>query len=120
MNSSRGRVECPIVKKIELSFDPIEHASFMKGDVIGLITLDLVLRFFACRVMDIAFVIHVGAMDLHYFPAGAASFRIPPHVTSYPEFPLHDAGPGDGHFFQIWGDMGAARKHATSPIPVAK
>jgi len=89
MNSSTGRVECPIVKKIELSSDPVEHASLVKGDVIGRITFDLVLRFFSCRVMDIAFVIHVHAMNLHDPPARSASFRIPPHVTTDPECFLH-------------------------------
>jgi hypothetical protein len=67
----------------------LEDSSLVQSDVIGLVTLDFVLRLIFCRVMNVAFVIHFLAMDLDDLAANAARVGVPPHVASHSEFLRH-------------------------------
>jgi hypothetical protein len=52
----------------------------MNRYVIGLVTLDLVLRVILARVVDITLVVHVRRMYPHDAAAYPAGFRVPAHV----------------------------------------
>ena len=56
--------------------------ALVHGDMIGLIALDLVLRIVLARVMDVAFVVHVGRMHLYDMAADPASFGVPGYVIA--------------------------------------
>src|ERR1017187_1482189 len=55
----------------------------MHRDVIGFVTLDLVLRIVRARVMGVTLVVGVFLMHLGDFAAHKARFGIPAHVIAY-------------------------------------
>ena len=73
---------------------PPQRPTLVQGDVIGLVALDLILRFVGARVMDIAFVVHVFGVHADDLAAHPAGFRIPADVIADLECSGHaDAAP---------------------------
>ena len=62
----------------------------MEGDVVGLVTLDFVLRYAPARMVNVAFVIDVSSVDFDYFSVHPARFRIPAYVIADFERSSHD------------------------------
>jgi hypothetical protein len=65
----------------------------MHRDMVGLVALDLVLRFFIARVMGITFPKNVFGMHLGDFSTDMASLRVPRYVVSNLESLRHIAPP---------------------------
>jgi hypothetical protein len=57
-------------------------SSLVQGDVIGLITPDLVLRIILARMMDVAFVVHIRGVHLADPTPDATSLGAPAHVIA--------------------------------------
>ena len=55
----------------------LQRGSFVQGDVVTLVALDLVLGNTPARVMDITFIRYVFYVHLHYPAADVAGFGIP-------------------------------------------
>src|SRR4029077_14847119 len=61
-----------------------QRAPLVQGYVLRLVALDLVLRFFAARVMDVALVVHVAGVYAHDSAADPPGLGVPAHVI--PDF----------------------------------
>jgi hypothetical protein len=71
------------------SINLVQHRSFMQGNVIGLVALDLELRIIFAGMMRITFVFRIARVYLDY-PAGhMAGFGIPADAIADPEFFAH-------------------------------
>lgn len=72
------------------SVDEPQCLSLVQCNVIGLITLDLVLRIVLTCVMDVAFVVHIARMHSHDVATDPTSLGIPGHVIANFECLSHE------------------------------
>jgi hypothetical protein len=70
----------------ELPAGEFQGRSLMQGDVVGLVTLDLILRLVLARMMDISFVVHIFRMHLDNAAADPPGFRVPGDMIVLFEF----------------------------------
>lgn len=63
--------------------------TFVQRDVIGFVALNLVLRIFLARVMNVAFVVHIARVHPNNTAADPARFRVPSDVVANVECCLH-------------------------------
>jgi hypothetical protein len=70
-----------------------QYRSLMQGEVIGLITLDFILRFIRAGMMNVTFVGDVASMHFHDFSMHPPGFRIPAHAIANLERLRHDSPP---------------------------
>jgi hypothetical protein len=59
-----------------------QRTALMHRDVIGLITLNLVLRVIDTTAVGVTFVLHIFCVHLDYFALHVARLRVPTHVVS--------------------------------------
>src|SRR5665213_1061735 len=71
------------------SIDLVQGRALMHRDMIGLVTLDLVLRILRARVMGVTLIVGVFLVHLSDFAAHVARFGIPAHVIAYFELRTH-------------------------------
>ena len=67
-----------------------QRATFVHRDMVGLVTLDLVLWIVHARVMGVPLVVGVFCMHLDDLAAHVAGLRIPGHVIAHLESRRHD------------------------------
>src|SRR5699024_6764486 len=111
VNAFSDRFECPIVSSRAVrrrpgscllttsmpescpsSFvDQMQGAALVGGDVIGLVALDLVLRFLRRSTATVDLVVEVGGVDLRDGPRDLPGLGVPSHMVTDREFARHDS-----------------------------
>src|SRR5699024_3821009 len=71
--------------------DQMQGAALVGGDVIGLVALDLVLRFLRRSTATVALVVEVGGVDLRDGPRDLPGLGVPSHMVTDREFARHDS-----------------------------
>src|SRR5699024_1345013 len=69
----------------------MQGAALVGGDVIGLVALDLVLRFLRRSTATVALVVEVGGVDLRDGPRDLPGLGVPSHMVTDREFAHHDS-----------------------------
>src|SRR5690554_7169442 len=81
-NSSSGCVEWPTVSISGSVIEERHRTALVRGDVIGLVARDLVLRIVIAGTMRVTLVVEVGRVHLRDPPAHATRLRVPADVIS--------------------------------------
>src|SRR5579875_307703 len=84
-----------------------QRRALMQSDVISLVASDLILWLAGGGMMNVAFIIDIGRMDLDNDTAHAACLRVPAHMVSDLESLRH--GFSSGIHFPAWQNAGTAR-----------
>ncbi len=89
--SRRSRHGVPHLEMRVSNPQPSQCRSFVDGDMIGLVALNLVLRIVLARAMGVAFVIKVRGADPYDRATDLTSLRVPCHVITELKSFGHDA-----------------------------
>src|SRR5690606_20494694 len=81
-NSSSGCVEWPTVRISGSVIDERQRAALVRGDVIGLVARDLVLRVVIAGTMRVPLVVELGGVHVRDAAAHPTRHRVPPAVVS--------------------------------------
>src|SRR5450830_1392543 len=92
-----------------------QHRRFVQGDVVGLVTLDFILRLVRGGMVYVTFVVDVTSVHFDDFPAHPSGFRIPTHVIAYLERLDHLKA-----IFSIIRNADMAAEHQFSALPPAE
>src|SRR5699024_323246 len=71
--------------------DQMQGTALVGCDVIGLVALDLVLRFLRRSATTVALVVEVGGVDLRDGPRDLPGLGVPSHMVTDREFARHDS-----------------------------
>src|SRR5690606_38749338 len=92
-NSSIGCVECPTVSTVASVIEQGERTALVRGDVVGPVALDLVLRIVLVGPPGVTVVIEIGRVHPRDPAADAAGLGVPCDVIADPEPMRHGPAP---------------------------
>jgi hypothetical protein len=87
------------------SFYPSKGSTFMRGDMITLITFYFKLWILFASMMYISFIIEILCMYFHNSPCHPAGFGIPAYMISNFQFLLHYSSPREYKFTKFVDDL---------------